>query len=194
MADIANWSELAGALLGLIQIVLVVRRSIWNFPVAMVMVSLIGLTLFDARLYSESALQAFFFTVNAIGWIQWRKVEDRLHQVPVSRMTGPQRWRWAAITTALSLSLGWIMHRFTDAAMPFANSAVAGASVAAQLLLNGRRLENWVLWIGIDVVSVGLYIMRDLYFLAALYLVFLVISVIGLREWYRSEKREGTLE
>lgn len=184
----ASWTEIAGAALGLIQIWLLVRRSVWNFPVAMVMVSLIGVTLFDARLYSEAGLQAFFFVVNAIGWHQWRRVENAEHQVPVTWMAWPSRAAWAAITALLSVSLGWVMHRFTNAALPFADSAVTGASIAAQLLLNFRRIENWVLWVGIDVISVALYLYRDLHFLAALYVAFLVISVIGLREWIAAEK------
>ena len=182
----AHWTELLGAALGLIQIWLLVRRSIWNFPVAMAMVTLIGITLFEARLYSECGLQGFFFVVNAIGWVQWNRVTDDADTVPVSWMDNRSRALWALVTAALSLSLGWIMHRFTNAALPFADSAVTGASIAAQLLLNGRRIENWVLWVAIDVVSIGLYLYRDLYFLAVLYVAFLIISIIGLKEWTRA--------
>ena len=186
----SSWTEIAGALLGLIQIVLLVRRSVWNFPVAMVMVSLIGFTLFEARLYSEGGLQAFFFVVNALGWYQWNRVRADDNAVPVGWMSNAARLQWAGITVVLSLSLGWVMHAFTNAALPFADSAVTGASIAAQLLLNNRRIENWVLWVAIDVVSVALYLSRDLFFLAALTVAFLVISVIGLRAWTRVSRAE----
>ncbi|MFM5894589.1 MAG: nicotinamide riboside transporter PnuC [Novosphingobium sp.] len=184
----AHWTELLGSVLGLIQIWLLVRRSIWNFPVAMAMVTLIGITLFEARLYSECGLQAFFFVVNAIGWVQWNRVTDDADTVPVSWMDNRSRALWALVTAVLSLSLGWIMHRFTNAALPFADSAVTGASIAAQLLLNGRRVENWVLWVVIDIVSIGLYLYRDLHFLAVLYVAFLIISIIGLKEWTRASR------
>ena len=185
-----NWTELLGALLGLVQIVLLVRRSKWNFPVAMVMVSLIGVTLFEARLYSEAGLQAFFFVVNAIGWNQWQRAENPAHSVSVSWMPWRQRALWAALTVALSLSLGWVMQRFTNAALPFADAAVTAASIAAQLLLNNRKIENWVLWVAIDVVSIVLYQSRELHFLALLYLAFLVISMIGLRQWTRAARAD----
>ena len=188
----AHWTELLGSVLGLIQIWLLVRRSIWNFPVAMAMVSLIGVTLFEARLFSECGLQAFFFFVNAIGWVQWNRVRDDADTVPVTWMSNSSRFVWALATAALSLSLGWLMHTFTNAALPFADSAVTGASIAAQLLLNNRRIENWVLWVAIDVASVALYLSRDLFFLAALYVAFLVISVIGLRQWTRASRAEIT--
>ena len=188
----AHWTELLGSALGLIQIWLLVRRSIWNFPVAMAMVTLIGITLFEAKLYSECGLQAFFFVVNAVGWVQWNRVTDDADTVPVTWMSGRTRAVWAVVTIALSLSLGWLMHTLTNAALPFADSAVTGASIAAQLLLNNRRIENWVLWVAIDVVSVALYLTRDLFFLAALYVAFLVISVIGLRQWTRASRAEIT--
>ena len=187
-AVIASWTELLGAALGLVNIGLLVRRSVWNFPAAMASVLLVGVTLFQARLYSESGLQAFFFVVNILGWYQWSRAASAGHIVAVDWMTASARIGWAAVTVVLSLSLGWAMHRFTNAVLPFADSAVTGASIAAQLLLNNRRIENWVLWIAIDVVSVALFLNRGLYFFAALYVVFLVMSVIGLRQWVASAK------
>ena len=186
----AHWTEIAGSVLGLIQIWLLVRRSLWNFPLAMASVTLVGITLFEGRLYSEAGLQGFFFVVNALGWYQWSRVRSGDNAVPVGWMSTAARLRWAAVTVLLSLSLGWIMHSFTNAALPFADSAVTGASIAAQLLLNQRRIENWVLWVAIDFVSVALYLTRDLFFLAALYVAFLVISVIGLRAWTRVSRAE----
>ncbi len=180
-----SWAEIAGALLGLVNIVLVIRRSVWNFPVAMVMVVLVGWVLAGTKLYSEAGLQAFFFAANAWGWWMWSRAQGETAEVPVGRMTAQARLVWALVTAVLSLSLGWVLHTFTDAVLPFADSAVAGASIAAQILLALRRVENWALWIAIDVVSVGLYLNRELYALAALYVAFGVLSVAGWREWQR---------
>lgn len=153
---------------------------------AMAQVALTGVVLAGARLYSEAGLQAFFFVVNVHGWYLWKHAQGDDAEVPVGWMAWPARGGWAAVTLVLSVALGWVMHRFTNAALPFADSAVTGASVAAQLLLNLRRIENWVLWIVIDVVSVGLYLNRGLSLLAVLYVAFLVLSVIGLRQWRRA--------
>jgi len=183
-------AEVAGSVLGLINIVLLVRRSVWNFPVAMAMVSLIAIVLVRARLYSEAGLQGFFFVVNAWGWWLWRRARGDLPAVPVGWMDWPTRALWLLGAASFSVWLGWAMARFTNAALPFADAAVTGASIVAQILLSLRRVENWALWVVIDAVSVGLYMLRGLDLLAGLYVVFGVISLLGLREW-SAAAREG---
>jgi len=175
--------EIIGSVLGLANIVLLIRRSIWNFPVAMAMVTCVGFVLFESRLYAEAGLQVFFFVVNLYGWWLWGRAGGMERAVTVHWMGWPERIAWVAVTAVLSLSLGYLLHRFTDAALPFADSAVTGASIAAQFLLSFRRIENWVLWVAIDVASVTLFVIRDLPLFAALYVAFGVLSVIGLRQW-----------
>lgn len=183
--------EIAGTILGFANIVLLIRRSVWNFPAAMAMVSCIGIVLFEAKLYAEAGLQVFFFAVNVWGWWLWTRAKEETDTVPVRWMGWPARIGWVLGTAIVSVVLGISMTRWTEAALPMADSAVAGASVAAQFLLSFRRIENWVLWIVIDVASIALYIVRDLHLLAVLYGAFLVLSVVGLREWARAARREA---
>ena len=178
--------EIAGFVLGFANIVLLIRRSVWNFPVAMAMVSCIGIVLFEARLYAEAGLQVFFFVVNAWGWWLWTRARGGDETVPVGWLGWPARAVWLLATAVVSLALGAALSRWTDAALPMADSAVTGMSIAAQLLLSFRRIENWVLWIVIDIVSIALYLNRDLHLLAVLYVAFLALSVVGLREWTRA--------
>jgi nicotinamide mononucleotide transporter len=184
--------EIAGTVLGLANIVLLIRRSVWNFPAAMAMISCIGIVLFEARLYAEAGLQVFFFVVNAWGWYLWSRAkgEGAGDTVPVRWLGWPARLGLAAGAAAISLALGLSLARWTDAALPMADSAVAGMSVAAQILLGLRRIENWVLWIVVDVVAVALYLDRGLNLLAILYCAFLVLSAVGLHAWIRAERRE----
>ncbi|MDE2561926.1 MAG: nicotinamide riboside transporter PnuC [Sphingomonadales bacterium] len=184
-----NPLEAAAFVLGFANIILLVRRSIWNFPFGMAMVAVLAFVLYRARLYSEAGLQVFFFVVQGYGWWLWHRAGGEEHAVAVSWLSPRARIAWSAVTAALSLSLGAVMHALTDAAMPFADSAVTGASIAAQFLLSFRRVENWVLWVGIDVVSIGLFVIRGLTLTAVLYAGFLVISVLGLIEWSRAARR-----
>lgn len=183
--------EIVGTLFGFANIVLLIRRSVWNFPAAMVMVSCIAVVLFEAKLYAEAGLQVFFFAVNIYGWWLWARAGGMQHAVQVGWMGWPARIGWIAATAAVSLALGWALSRYTDAAVPMVDSAVAGMSVSAQFLLSFRRIENWIVWIVIDVVSIWLYISRDLDLLAVLYVAFLVLSVLGLREWQKAANTGG---
>jgi nicotinamide mononucleotide transporter len=182
--------ELAAVLLGLANVGLLVRRSIWNYPAGMAMVSLYALIFFQARLYSEAGLQLFFFVVQIYGWVLWYRQGGQQNPVDVNWMSARQRGMWSVGTAILSLSLGWLMHRFTNAALPFADSAVTGASIAAQFLLSFRRIENWILWIVIDLASIALYINRDLLLTAGLYVILLGLSAMGLREWMQAARHE----
>ncbi len=185
-----NSFEIVASLLGLANIALLVRRSVWNFAFALGSVTCTGIVLFGARLYAETGLQAFFFAANLWGWWRWLQFKGTSQDsVPVGWMSGHARLLWLLVTVTLSLSLGWLLHRFTDAAMPFADSVIAGGSIAAQVLLSLRRIENWILWVVIDVAAIALYFTRDLPLLAGLYGAFLVMSVLGLREWTKAARR-----
>jgi len=180
--------EWVAAALGVINISLLIFRSVWNYPFGIAMVALYTFIFFEKRLYAESGLQIFFVLAQLWGWYLWVKVEGEDDRVPVRWLSNLGRAVWFTVTAAVSLNLGWLMHQFTNAAMPYADAGIAGASVAAQILLAYRRIENWVLWIAIDVAAIGLYINRELYPTAGLYGGFLVLSLIGLKEWIAAEK------
>lgn len=185
----ASWFpilEWVAAGLGLVNIALLVRRSVWNYAFGMAMVAIYVFVFYESRLYAESGLQVFFFAAQGWGWWLWARSKGGGDEVPVGWLSPFSRIVWTVVTAALSINLGWALARFTNAAMPFADSAVTGASVAAQILLGLRRTENWVLWIAIDVASVALYINRGLYPTAGLYVGFLVLSIMGLREWMKA--------
>lgn len=190
MLGILEW---VAAGLGLINIALLIFRSQWNFAFAIASVSLYVFIFFESRLYAESGLQVFFILANIWGWTLWRNAAaagSDESRVPVRWLDWTSRIVWLMVTAAISLNLGWLMHRYTNAALPFADSAIAGASVAAQILLGYRRIENWMVWIVIDVAAALLYINRGLYPTAGLYGGMLVMSLIGLKEWIEVERRQ----
>ncbi len=173
----------------MINVVLVVRRSIWNYPFGLAMVSLYFFVFFEAKLYSDALLQIFFLVINLYGWWAWRRAPQVDNGIAVEQMSNSVRIQWLGATLALSLAWGLGMHRLTDAAAPFADALVAGFSVAAQLLQSLRRFEAWVLWIAVDIMAVGLYWSRGLEATAALYALFLALAIAGLVEWRRIQAR-----
>ena len=183
-----NPLEIIAVVLGIANVGLLVRRSIWNYPFGMAMVALYFVIFREARLYGEAGLQVFFFVVQGWGWYLWARAGGLAQMVSVSWMSGRARTVSLALVAGSSLGIGWAMARFTDAALPYADATIAGASVVAQVLLALRRVENWALWIAIDVLSIGVYLNRELYLTAGLYVVFLGLATAGLIQWARAAR------
>jgi nicotinamide mononucleotide transporter len=175
--------EIIAVALGVANILLVAQRSIWNFPVALVMVTLYARIFWDAKLYSDAGLQGFFFVVNLYGWWSWRANKADTGEVVVERLTRAALTAWIVGSIVAVLGWGTVMARLTDASLPYADASVAMLSVAAQLLLTWRKLENWYWWIVINIISVGLYAVKGLYLTTGLYALFLILAVWGLMSW-----------
>ena len=179
--------EWVAAALGLVNILLVARRSLWNYPFGIAMVTLYFFVFFDAKLYSDALLQIFFFVINLYGWWNWagsERVKDG--GVAVTCLSSTARLAWLVGTACAAIGWGLLMARFTDAAAPFADSAVAGVSVAAQILQSQRKVESWALWIAVDALATGLFWSRGLVATSLLYALFLLIAVGGLLAWRRT--------
>lgn len=182
--------EYVAAALGLVNIALLIFRSHWNYAFGIASVAIYIFVFWESRLYAESALQVFFVVAQLWGWIVWLRAGEGESRVPVRWLDWKSRMVWLLGTAAISLNVAWALTRYTNAAAPYADGPIAVASMAAQVLLGFRRIENWVLWIVIDVAAVSLYIHRGLYPTAGLYGGMLVMSLIGLREWIMAEARE----
>lgn len=174
--------------LGVVNVALIVRRSIWNYAFGIGSVTAALFVLYSGKLYAEAGLQVFFIAVNVYGWVKWNSARHQAGKIVVLLMTPGQRMLWTGAIVAAGLTLGWAMDEFTPAAAPYPDALIASASIAAQILLALRRLENWVLWILVDLVAVPLYLSRGLEPLAALYAIFLVLSAAGLIAWHRALK------
>src|SRR5690606_31734533 len=136
--DMSELEWLAAALV-LINVALVARRSIWNYPFALVAVSLYAIVFFEAKLYSDMLLQGFFFALNIYGWWNWLRAKEE-KGVPVGWLARRDRQFWMIATIAAWAAWSAMMQRFTDAAAPWADGGIAMASIAAQALLARRRV------------------------------------------------------
>lgn len=180
--------EAAAVLLGIANIVLIIRRSIWNYPFAMLMVSLYFVIFREARLYSDAGLQIFFLGVNAYGWWNWNRNKASSGEIIVERLTPGGYTAWIAGSIIATLGWGFMMGEHTDASYPFWDAAVAMLSVAGQILMTRRLIENWHWWIAVNLISIPLYLVKHLYLTAGLYALFLLLAIAGLIEWRRVQR------
>ena len=181
-----QWLELVAVAFAVLYLLLAIRQNIWCWAAAAVSTGLYLYIMYAAQLYMESALQVFYLAMAAYGWYQWRLGGAEHEGVDVTTW----RWRNHAIAIAVVLVLvfasGYLLERYSDAALPFADAFTTWSAVIATWMVARKILENWIYWFVIDAVSVYLYVSRELYFTAALFVAYLVMIVFGYRSWRRS--------
>lgn len=160
------------------------RNSIHTWWTGMLGCTLFTVLFFESKLYADVVLQVFFVISSAVGWRHWLR-GDRGRALQVA----PADFRSLAWTLPAGLgasaAYGAMLHYWTDAYAPFLDSAVLVFSVIAQLLLMGRRIENWLFWLAVNTVAVPLYASRGLYLTAVLYAIYWVNAVVAWRWWRR---------
>jgi nicotinamide mononucleotide transporter len=179
--------EALAVLASLLSVWLTIQRRISCWPVGLVGVTTYCALFVRERLYADAALQLVYFAQGVYGWYSWHRDERRSE--PRIR-TLPARWRliFAIALAATAWGTGAFLARRTDAVAPHWDAAASATSLAANQLLTRRYIENWVLWIAVDVVYVGLFSWKGLYMSAALYVLFLGMAVAGLRRWVRERR------
>ena len=181
-----NRLEIAAAAFGIVSVYLSVRQNIWSWPTAIVNVGLYSLVFYQSRLYADMGLQVVYVVLSLYGWYQWLYGGKNRTELPVTRGTR----KLGAILTVLVVTsaaiMGTILQRQTDAALPYVDSLTTSTSLAAQWMMTRKILENWLVWVAVDVVYIAMFINRSLYVTAFLYAVFLVLSASGYFKWKQS--------
>ena len=176
------------SVLGLAGVWLTLRQNIWCFPAGIVSVGIYSYIFFISRLYADSALQVVYVVLLMYGWYRWsRGLQDR--PLPVTKLSGAERWLAAATIAALTGIFYFVLKRFTDSDVPFADAITTGMSLVAQYLVAQKKIENWIIWIVADIIYVWLFIYKDLNFTSVLYFIFIILAIKGFIEWKRNLRK-----
>ena len=190
---VANRWEVLAVVFGIVSVYLSTREHIWSWPTALVNVGLYFVVFYEAKLYADMGLQVVYFGLSLYGWYEWLYGGANRTELHVSRTTRPLGVRLLIIGIVCAAVLGTLLARFTDAALPYVDSATTSTSLVAQWMMTRKILENWAVWMAVDVVYVGMFIFKHLYLTAGLYTVFFVLAAMGYVQWKRSlvERRES---
>jgi nicotinamide mononucleotide transporter len=179
-----SWLEITAVVLALAMVGCNIREIHWGWPLAIIS-SLMYFALFwRSKLYGDSVLQIFFAVVAFWGWFQWLR-GHRADGSPlkVARLT----WRGRTIAIAACALLwpatGLFLRTYTDTDVPWWDAFPTAVSLVGQFLLGRKYIENWAVWIVVNVVSVGLFAYKGLWLTVALYTIFIALSVVGWRAW-----------
>ncbi len=190
----SSCAELFGFITGVLNVWLVTRENIWSWPLGVLNAGFYIVVFARTGLYSDTGLQVVYLVLSLYGWWHWlRGAPSRggpSHGAVVVTRT-PRRMAviMAAIALVSWLTLATITRRLPGAALPWLDAALVSISLVAQYMMTRKLLENWLLWIAVDVVYIGLFINRQLPLTALLYAVFLVLAIIGYVQWHRSAAR-----
>ncbi len=177
--------EIVAALLLLANLALIARENIWSWPLGIAGVAIYAYIYFRAFLFSSAGLQLVFLALNVYGWYAWLRGGERDSELRVTR-TPLRAWPLLIlIGVAVTAGVGWFTAKY-EAAMPYADAAIAGFSLIAQWMMARKRYEHWWIWMLVDIVAIVVYGSRGLYVTAGLYAVFFFMCVWGMVEWRRS--------
>lgn len=168
-----------------VSIWLATRENIWYYPTGLVALALYTWIYFNAKLYAESLLQIVCFALMIYGWYEWLHGGANRRELPVSRTP---RWAWrngiaaGIVGSAIVIAVQLL---FTDNPNPYTDSSLFAWSLVAQWMTARKWLENWILWVLINTVSVPLYVVRELWPTAVLYVALWVLAIVGYVQWKR---------
>ncbi|HET9978680.1 MAG TPA: nicotinamide riboside transporter PnuC [Burkholderiaceae bacterium] len=181
-----TWLELGAFVLALWMVFANMRVQLVAWPLAIVSSAAYLVLFAHSKLYGEAGLQVMFIAVAAWGWWQWKfgKQADG-RALAVRRLGRAARWKLAAATFAAWPLLGAFLQRMTDTDVPYLDALPTAGSVAGQWLLGRQYVENWPVWLAVNVASVGLFAYKGLWLTVVLYALFAVLSVVGWQAWKR---------
>lgn len=180
-----NLLEATGVVTGILCVYLAAKNVIWNWPFAIISVAIYIIIFFEAKLYADMGLQFYFLAMNSYGWYFWSRKPKSTKKVPVIRITQKEILLSIIGIILFTAILGFLLKKGTDAAFPFIDSFCTACSLVAQVFLARKILENWLIWVFVDVIYVIVYTAKHLHLTAGVYALYFVIAALGYRDWRR---------
>lgn len=190
-------TELVAVLSSLAYVVLAARGSLWCWPAALVSTILYTAIFYDVYLWSDSALQIYYFFMAIYGWINWQKNKNisasEKNKLPIVVLSLPYHIKAIVILSGLSWLLGLLMATYTPTHFPYLDATTTVFALFATYLVTQRVLENWLYWIVIDAVSIYLYQAKGLTPTAVLFVLFVGLASYAYFNWSKLFKQQQTI-
>jgi len=180
-----NYIEVLGAVSGLVYLYFSIRQIKWLWPLGIVTSVLYIYVFFVSKFYADMGLQVYYFFISFYGWYSWLygKKENGNTKLTVQRAGTKRLFIMITITFILTFILAAFLIKFTDSPLPYWDAFTTAASIPATWMLARKIIENWLFWIVIDTVSIGLYIYKGLYPTVFLFIVYSTMAIIGYIKW-----------
>lgn len=190
------WIEIFGVLTGVLFVILEVKQNKLLWPLGLITSATYVYVFFSGKFYADMGLQVYYVLISIYGWYYWSRGGSRTDkgELPVVRISRQQLFILFP-TFAISWAGIWfILDRFTDSTVPVGDSFTTALAIVATWMLTRKIIEQWILWILANVVSIGLYLYKGLYPTVILYAVYAGMAVYGYVEWKRSMENNAEHE
>ena len=184
MPFLANhWLDITTTALGLAYILLEYKASVWMWVVGFFMQSLGIVLYYQKGLYADCGMEFYYLAMTVYGFIAWMRHKQKTADLPIRHMPLRMAFIWIGIGLALWLIIYLLLSHFTNSNVPVADAFTTALSVVGIWALARKYLEQWFVWIVVDVVTCGLYFYKGIPFKASLYALYVVIAVFGYFAW-----------
>lgn len=186
-----NTPEVTGAILGILYIGFSIRQSILTWPTGLLTSLFYIVVFFQSRFYADMALQVYYVFISIYGWFYWLKGHRVDNSSPPVMKTPLKLWFFLlAVTVLIYVLILLVLLYFTDSDVPFMDALTTALSVTATWMLAKKYIEHWLIWIFTDLISSGLYVYKNLWPTAVLFVVYTVMAVAGYRKWKMELKKQ----
>lgn len=188
-----SYVEFVGTVLGLISVFFAARANILTWPTGIANAVFFLVIFYQIHLYSDMFLQFYFCGMGVYGWFSWKRRAAEDHSA-IRTLTNKNRLLLAVFIALVTLVVGSLITRIHlilpqvfdhPATFPYIDTFIAISSILATILLARRIFETWVLWIAVDITSIGLYSVKGVKLIAFEFVIFLALAVLGIYSWYR---------
>ncbi len=181
-----NYFELIASGIGFVAIFLQIKQNVWYWLVSIIMVSMYIYIYIDAKLYADMSLQFYYLVISFYGWYMWlfgKTINNKQSELRVSNSSKRLMGILLVLSILLFFFIAGVLMTFTNSDLPYWDSFTTSLSFIATWMLARKILENWLIWIIVDAVSVGIYIYKDLYPTAVLFLFLTILAFVGYIQW-----------
>jgi nicotinamide mononucleotide transporter len=181
--------EVIGVITGLLCVYLAAKNIIWNWPFAIISVVIYIFIFFESKLFADMGLQFYFLAMNIYGWYFWSRKAPSDDKTPVIRIKKTEIILSIVAVIAFTVLLGSVL-KYTTASFPYLDSFCTACSLIAQYLMARKVLENWLIWVFVDIIYVGVYVFKDLHLTAIMYAVYVAIALMGYIDWKKDWRKQ----
>ncbi len=188
-----HYIELFGVASGLLYIYLEIKQKSVMWIVGFFTSAVYIIVFFQSKFYAGMALNIYYVIVSIYGWYCWRyarKPDGLAAELSICRIKFPLAFILFSISVVLFVAMGYVLDHFTDSPIPYYDALATTLSITATWMLAKKILEHWYLWIFINFFSSILYLWRELYPTAVLFLVYGIMSIVGWTKWKESFKAQ----